>query len=114
MNGVIAVPKKVWEIMQPRIVEAENYSVSWTNQDALQANVVKNKSTGTTTGAVVDLKALKTRDYACACDRRCLLFSRGLCVHICAALKVVPTTLGGPWNWEQLLPYLDTMEAWDE
>ena len=53
------------------------------------------------------------RNYKEACSRRCLLFSRGLCVHICTALKRVPARHGGPLKWEELLPREDTMEAWD-
>ena len=99
--------------MQPRVQESENYSVTWTSEEALRARVVKNKKKSEETVAQVDIRALKARNYKSACDRHCLLFSRGLCVHICAALECVPTPHGGPLKWEDFLPYLDTMEAWD-
>ena len=57
----IAVPPKVWAIMQSRVADTENYSVEWTNQELLQATVTRNKKQGQETGAQVDIKKLKVR-----------------------------------------------------
>ena len=100
--------------MERRVADTQNYSVEWTNEELLQANVTRNKKQGSQeTGAQVDLRKLKRCDYSGACSRRCLLFSRGLCVHICTALQRAPARFGGPLKWEDFLPQADTMDAWE-